>query len=402
MYLDDKKVCLLKLVLIAMLVLIFLIAGQTAKAEVVAGTTSPPVTEAMYGYCEKPLNVREEMSIESRWISQYPSDSTIILLEDMGEWYRVDGGFVKKEFVFDSVEIYRIGKVLFFTLVFSDADFLSDTCGFAEPESEVTIVKKQNGFLLIDNVGWVHESAITFDFMGEEGILPSVLTKDDMETWNMSSLPIRYIGTLEKRTKGTGVTRGGALYFKGAIPVYDIVDGYAYLPSGQHIYKIPMEKFVGFENVGPTYHTIAAYRTVFYNSPSARKHNIELVSTYLDGVVISRGGTFSYNSTTGSRSEAKGYKEANVIVNGAYELGFGGGVCQVSSTIYAAIMNNQGFKVTQRKPHGLDVSYLPYGMDATVSYGSIDLKFVNQYSFDVVLNVKSADGVCLVTITRAN
>ena len=82
-------------------------------------------------------------------------------------------------------------------------------------------------------------------------------------------------------------------------------------------------------------------------------------------------------------------------------MGYGGGVCQVSSTIYAAILHNKNFKVTARKPHGLPATYIPVDMDATVSYGSVDLKFVNKYPFKVRLNVKSEDGVCLVTITRA-
>ena len=121
----------------------------------------------------------------------------------------------------------------------------------------------------------------------------------------------------------------------------------------------------------------------------------------MDGKVIEPNATFSYNKTTGSRSASKGYQEAPVIESGQYVMGFGGGVCQVSSTIYAAIKNQASFDVTERRKHGLAVSYIPVGMDATVSYGSIDLKFVNKYPFAVKLNVKSEDGVCLVTITRA-
>ena len=238
--------------------------------------------------------------------------------------------------------------------------------------------------------------------IGYAGCCALVLTENDMKTWNMVNMPMRYIGNLTERTKGKGVTTKSSLYFKDSIPLYGVIDGYAYFPSGQNIYKIAVDKFENIEAIGPKCQTLAAYRTVYYSSGSGRKHNIELVSSVIDGTVIPEGQSFSYNRTTGPRTAKNGYQLATVIESGQYVEGYGGGVCQVSSTIYAAIMNDPNINVISRRKHGLDVSYIPYGMDATVSYGSIDLLFSNEYPFDIKLNIYAMDGVCMVTFTRVN
>lgn len=355
----------------------------------------------MYGYNVNPLNIRKEMSIDSKWIDQYPRASTIEILEELDGWYRVEKGFVKMDFVYYSIDIYRLGRLLDNVLVYAEPNKNSEIINLLSTDYEDIFIQKVNGFLELSSGGFVEEQFVTFSWMLEDEIKESTLTVEDMERWNMSELPIQYLGTLAKKTGGKGVTNKKTLNFRDVIPIYDIIDGYAYFPSGQDIYKISVDKFVEFKNVGPYYEILAAYRTVYYSSSNARKHNISLVSTYLDGKVIEPNATFSYNKTTGSRSASKGYQEAPVIESGQYVMGFGGGVCQVSSTIYAAIKNQSNFDVTERRKHGLEVSYIPVGMDATVSYGSIDLKFVNKYPFAVQLNVKSENGVCLVTITRA-
>ncbi len=355
----------------------------------------------MYGYNLNPLNIREEMSIDSKWIAQYPSESTIEVLEVLDGWYRVEKGFVKMDFVHPAIDIYRNGKLLDNVAVYAAPVNNTEIINFLPVDTEMVFIQKINGFLELNTGGFIEEKFVTFSWLQADAIKENTLTVSDMERWNMSEMPIQYLGTLAKKTGGRGVTNKKTLNFRDTIPIYDIIDGYAYFPSGQDIYKISIEKFVEIKNVGAYYEVLAAYRTVYYDSSKARKHNIALVSTYLDGKVIEPNATFSYNKTTGSRSASKGYQEAPVIESGQYVMGFGGGVCQVSSTIYAAIKNQASFDVTERRKHGLAVSYIPVGMDATVSYGSIDLKFVNKYPFAVKLNVKSEDGVCLVTITRA-
>jgi vancomycin resistance protein YoaR len=120
---------------------------------------------------------------------------------------------------------------------------------------------------------------------------------------------------------------------------------------------------------------VGSYETVYGGDPN-RIHNVELVSHLVDGTLIAPGATFSFNGTTGERSAAKGFLEAPVIVNGELQTGLGGGVCQVSTTVFNAAYE-AGLRITARTNHALYISHYPLGRDATVDYPDIDLKFVN-------------------------
>ncbi len=229
-----------------------------------------------------------------------------------------------------------------------------------------------------------------------------VYQTSDMYQANMANLEIHYIADLTTRIQGVSVTtRGRSRYFIGAIPIYDVIGGYAYFPSKTDIYKLPITEFTNVFVVGDDSYYLAAYRTIYFDSSDNRKYNIKLVSSIIDGTVVRAGEEFSYNQTTGPRGRKEGYKKAGVIKHGQLVDDYGGGVCQVSSTIHAAVMGNPSFRITKRSPHGLSVSYLPEGMDATVSYNSTDFRFRNNYPFDVVIHIHADDGACIVTITRA-
>ncbi|MFL5954367.1 MAG: VanW family protein [Gaiellaceae bacterium] len=121
--------------------------------------------------------------------------------------------------------------------------------------------------------------------------------------------------------------------------------------------------------------TVGAYET-FYGGVPNRIHNVQLVAHLVDHKLIAPGTTFSFNGTTGERSAAKGFLEAPVIVNGELQTGLGGGVCQVSTTVFNAAYE-AGLPITARTNHALYISHYPLGRDATVDYPSTDLKFVN-------------------------
>ena len=121
--------------------------------------------------------------------------------------------------------------------------------------------------------------------------------------------------------------------------------------------------------------TVGTYET-FYGGDPNRIHNVQLVAHLVDGALIAPGATFSFNGTTGERTAAKGFLEAPVIVNGELETGLGGGVCQVSTTVFNAAYE-AGLPITARTNHALYISHYPLGRDATVDYPDIDLKFVN-------------------------
>ena len=121
--------------------------------------------------------------------------------------------------------------------------------------------------------------------------------------------------------------------------------------------------------------TVSTYET-FYGGDPNRIHNVQLVAHLVDGKLIAPGATFSFNAATGERSAQKGFLEAPVIINGELQTGLGGGVCQVSTTVFNAAYE-AGVPITARTNHALYISHYPLGRDATVNYPDIDLKFVN-------------------------
>lgn len=122
---------------------------------------------------------------------------------------------------------------------------------------------------------------------------------------------------------------------------------------------------------------LSNFSTTIYDKEEARIHNIKLAVSKLDGAVIKSGEEFSFNNTVGPMSAKQGYKKATGFNgNGRKIKIYGGGMCQISSTLYnAALIAN--FKITERHPHSRRVYYVAKDKDATVSYGGADLKFIN-------------------------
>jgi vancomycin resistance protein YoaR len=121
--------------------------------------------------------------------------------------------------------------------------------------------------------------------------------------------------------------------------------------------------------------TVASYET-FYGGDPNRIHNVQLVAHLVDGKLIAPGETFSFNGATGERSAEKGFLEAPVIINGELQTGLGGGVCQVSTTVFNAAYE-AGLPIVERTNHALYISHYPLGRDATVNYPDVDLRFSN-------------------------
>ena len=119
---------------------------------------------------------------------------------------------------------------------------------------------------------------------------------------------------------------------------------------------------------------VGSYTTT-YGTPG-RLHNVELVADLIDGALVAPGARFSFNETTGERNAAKGFEEAPVIINGELENGIGGGVCQVSTTVFNAAFE-AGLSIEKRTNHALYISHYPLGRDATVNYPDLDLVFRN-------------------------
>ncbi len=120
---------------------------------------------------------------------------------------------------------------------------------------------------------------------------------------------------------------------------------------------------------------VGSYHTTYGGIPS-RLHNVALVAQLIDGALIAPGDTFSFNGKTGERTAEKGFQEAPVIINGELQTGLGGGICQVSTTVFNAAYE-AGLGIEERTNHALYISHYPLGRDATVNYPDLDLKFTN-------------------------
>ena len=119
-----------------------------------------------------------------------------------------------------------------------------------------------------------------------------------------------------------------------------------------------------------------------HTNDSNRNTNLKLACKAINGKLIRPGETFSYNETLGKRTEAKGYKPAGAYAAGKSVETIGGGICQVSSTLYYACLKAD-LEIVERTAHGFTVSYMPLGMDATVSWGTLDFKFKNNTDYPI-------------------
>ena len=144
---------------------------------------------------------------------------------------------------------------------------------------------------------------------------------------------------------------------------------------------------------------LATFSTKIYSKDSARQNNIKITCNTLNNTTVKNGSTFSFCSTVGKATSSKGYQEADVYDhNGNKTKGLGGGNCQVSSTLYNAVLAVSSLKVTERHEHSNDVPYVKDGKDAAVAYGSYDLKFVNNTGNDIKIKASTDGSSVTVTI----
>ncbi|MGI9657311.1 MAG: VanW family protein [Gaiellaceae bacterium] len=137
--------------------------------------------------------------------------------------------------------------------------------------------------------------------------------------------------------------------------------------------------------------------TTSYGGEAGRKANVRLVSRLVDDHLISPGEVFSFNDTTGERNASKGFVEAPVIINGEVETALGGGVCQVSTTVYNAAYE-AGLGIEKRVNHALYLDYYPTGRDATVNFPNIDMQFRNDTEHWLLLRVAVGEAELTVTL----
>ena len=141
---------------------------------------------------------------------------------------------------------------------------------------------------------------------------------------------------------------------------------------------------------------ISTYSTTIKDKSSGRLTNISITCSTLNNTIIHSGETFSFNKVVGKPTAERGYQEASVIIDHKTEKGIGGGNCQVSSTLYNAVLAVPSLVVTERHAHSKSVPYVSKGKDAAVAYGSYDFKFRNNSGNDIKINC-STDGKSVTT-----
>jgi vancomycin resistance protein YoaR len=142
--------------------------------------------------------------------------------------------------------------------------------------------------------------------------------------------------------------------------------------------------------------SIGSYSTSIYGSQQ-RSSNIQLAVAALDNTIVWPDQEFSFNETVGPRTPERGYLPAPVILMGASNFDYGGGVCQVSSTVYNAALAAQ-LEIVERHPHSKPIHYVPIGRDAAVAYGGYDLRFRNQTGSPIIIKSKVSQGRVWVSI----
>lgn len=181
------------------------------------------------------------------------------------------------------------------------------------------------------------------------------------------------------------------------------LDLYQFRKDFFDIYYNQKQDFISLplKNVGPrvdpmllkeiSNKSLGLYSTQFNPNNKDRTTNVALATQAINGKVIFPGETFSFNETVGERTKARGYKKAQVIVQGEFAEDIGGGICQVSSTLYNAV-DLDGIQMVERYTHSRSVPYVPPGRDATVSWWGPDFSFKNLYNEPIVIKARAANG----------
>ena len=171
-------------------------------------------------------------------------------------------------------------------------------------------------------------------------------------------------------------------------------------------FKVVAYKQVGNEKIKKEYSSpetnTSILATISLNSPtsgSGRNHNLKLACNKVNGTVLKPGDTFNWFKVVGPASASRGYKKAIIFSGGKSVLGYGGGVCQVSTTVYQ-VSAKTGLKIVERHLHGKPVSYTKMGKDATVYYGSLNLRIKNNKKYSIMFTAYSNRGRTTCRIYR--
>lgn len=222
------------------------------------------------------------------------------------------------------------------------------------------------------------------DFTCDDGVIRAFISKIEKEINKSPINAIIKMNTegkiqIQADTKGIIVEKEKLYeYIKGMVKSGTSGDIYIKAPVKEVEAQIKKSKLSGINTC------ISSFSTSFKSSSLMRANNIKVCVKAINGTILMPGEVFSFNDVVGERTKERGYMEAPVIINNRIESGIGGGICQVSSTLYNAILK-AGIQNIERINHSLPSSYVGLGLDATVDWQNIDFKFINTLDYPIYI-----------------
>ena len=205
------------------------------------------------------------------------------------------------------------------------------------------------------------------------------------------SVALRADGSLKKSAAVTGLTLDITPIAAELTPDFQALN----LTVKKELAPAEQSPFIQDSDIVAMDSVLSSYTTSFY--PGDRGDNIGLAASHLEGALVRSGATLSFNNTVGPRTHEAGYKNAGVIIYGEHAIDVGGGVCQVSSTLYNAILL-AGLTPVERTGHFASSSYVPAGRDATVADGLIDFVFRNPLPHPIYLTIGNSGNALTVYV----
>ena len=155
------------------------------------------------------------------------------------------------------------------------------------------------------------------------------------------------------------------------------------------------------EEFKPKEEKLSEFSTKIYDKTDERQKNVEITCSTLNEQIVKKGEEFSFTNVIGKATPNKGYEKAKIFdKQGNVEEGYGGGICQVSTTLYNAVKDISGITITERHDHSNTVPYAKKGDDAAVAHGSYDFKFINNTDSDIIIHAESNGSNVIVTVNK--
>lgn len=284
--------------------------------------------------------------------------------------------------------------------------------GVVPANAQIDIYEVQPNWLLVEyngKIGWLKRIQVN-----EATIKPL----DPVNTPPYGVEKPKYMATLTDHAFIYNIPSKEGVVFKipveknAKIAVLDFVDGFAKVLVWRNYGYIDAGILKDVLRVSPTDvplnadTPIAAFNSFYefglgLESNDSRVVNIKVSCQYMSGI-IQPGESFDFNAQVGPYKKSKGYEAAPVLIDGGSQLGFGGGTCQSSSTLYNALLQLPKMAITYRRPHGpASAKYLPQHMDAAVGNKDMNFRFRNDYDFPIRIEAESVHGSLFIAVYRA-